>query len=102
MKLLPEKEVVYLIGKDGIDSWGLPTQGSKTKLKCYIKSSEDNTGLESKGGKQIVPTHVVSFNGAVSIKVGDLLEVEGEVKEVLKRAEIKDLSRNVLVTKVTV
>lgn len=102
VKLLPEKEAVYLIEKEGLDSWGLPTKGKKTELKCYIKASETNTGLESKGGKQVIPTYDISFNGAVSIKVGDLLEVEGEVAEVLKRIEIKDLSRKVLVTKVTV
>lgn len=102
MKLLPEKEIVYLLKKEGLDSWGLPTTGQKEKMKCYIKASEDSTGLEAKGGKQVVPTYNVSFNGAVTVKVGDLLEVEGEVLEVLKRIEIKDLSRKVLVTKVTV
>lgn len=102
MKLLPEKERVYLLEQDGLDSWGLPKTGKKTELKCYIKASENSTGLESKGGKQVVPTFDISFNGAVSVKVGNLLEVEGEVMEVLKRTEIKDLSRKVLVTKVTV
>lgn len=103
MKLLPEKESIYLLSKGGFDDWGLPTTSEEKELiKCYIKASQTSTGLQDTGGKQVLPTYDISFNGAVAIKVGDLIEIEGETKEVLKRIEIKDLSRKVLVTKVTV
>lgn len=103
LNLIPENEFIYILGKEDVDVWGIGSPSDlKIKKGCLIKPSEDATPIESKGGKQIKPSYEVTFNGKVALKVGDFIEVEDEVFIVLHRKEIKDLSRNVILTKITV
>ena len=103
LNLIPENEFVYILNKGNVDAWGLNVPSDeKEKKGCLIKASEEATAVESAGGKQIKPSFEISFNGKVSIRVGDFIEVEGDVFEVLRKNELKDLSRNVILTKITV
>lgn len=103
LKLLPENSHVFVYEKSEIDDWGLPTLTDiKKRFGCFLRESETVTPIESVGGKQILPSYDISFNGAVEIKAGDKIEVEGAVLEVLRRKVSKDLSGNVLLTKITV
>lgn len=103
IKYIPENEFVYVMLKGEVDDFGIRASSSdKTKLGCLIRSAEDSTPIESTGGKQVIPTYTISFNGKVAVGVGDFIEVEGQKKQVLTKKEVKDLSRVVIITKVTV
>ena len=103
LKLLPENSQVFIWEKSNVDDWGLTTlSGVKKCLSCFLRESEETATIESIGGKQVLPSYSLSFNGNVEVKVGDKIEVEGAVMEVLRRKVSKDLSGNVLLTKITV
>lgn len=103
LKLLPELDSIILFSKEKVDAWGIGSIGeSKKILPCYIRGSEVSTSIESRGGKMVIPSYTICFNGDVAINVGDCIEVYGVKKDVLKKSQSKDLSRKVLVTKITV
>ena len=103
LKLLPENSHVFVYEKAEADAWGFAKlTNTKKKYGCFLRESEETTPVESIGGKQIIPSYLLTFNGKVEIKVGDKIEVEGDLMEVLRRKVSKDLSGNVLVTKITV
>ena len=103
LKMIPDFDSIFLYEKGGVDAWGISTtEGSKVKLSCLIRETETATPIESKGGKMVLPSFDISFNGNVKIHVGDYVEVEGRKMVVLTRKQKKDLSRTVLITKITV
>lgn len=103
LKLLPELDSIYLLKRGNSDAWGIGSAGeSKELLPCYIKGSEVSTSVEAQGGKMVIPSYDICFNGNVPINVGDYIEVYGVKKVVLKKTLNKDLSRKVLITKITV
>lgn len=103
LKLLPELDSIYLYKKGKVDAWGISSAGeSKELIPCYTKGSESSTPIEAQGGKMVIPSYDISFNGDVAINVGDYIEICGIKKVVLKKSQSKDLSRKVLVTKITV
>lgn len=103
LKLLPELDAIYLFKKGKVDAWGISSIGeSKEEVTCYIKETEASTSIESKGGKMVIPSYDIGFNGDVPINVGDCIEVYGVKKVVLMKSQKKDLSRTVLITKITV
>lgn len=103
MGYIVDREVAYLIGKSAVDSWGIGVaEETRTPIKCLIKASEESTGLATIGGKQVIPTYVLYVNGKTPVRVGDLLEVDGDIKEVVSKREAKDITRKVIYTKLTV
>lgn len=103
LKLLPENGHVFVYEKAEADAWGFAKlTNNKKRFGCLIRESEGITPIESVGGKQILPSYIISFNGKVEIKAGDKLEVYGEVLEVLNKKITADLSGNILLTKITV
>lgn len=103
LKLIPDNDVVYAYGKSEADAWGLTSaMDSKIKFNCFIQGVKKATPLESKGGKMVIPSYEISFNFKVPIAVGDFIEVEDRKMVVLSKAEKKDFSRKVLITKITV
>lgn len=99
---IPENESVYLISKGEADSFGVRSSaGKKQQLNCFIRTAEDSTPIESNVGRQVVPSYTISFNGKVAVAVGDYIEIEGQKKIVLTKKEVKDISRTVVITKVT-
>lgn len=103
LKLLLENGHVFVYEKAEADDWGLTkVTNVKKSFDCFIRESEETTPVESVGGKQIVPSYTLTFNGLVEIKAGDKIEVEGDLLEVLRRKVTRDFSGNVLITKVTV
>lgn len=103
LKIFPEFDSIYLLKKGIPDSWGIAsTTESKIEIRCFITESESSSTVESIGGKMIVPTYNITFNGDVDIHVGDYIEVDGVKKIVLTRIQKKDLSRVPLITKITV
>lgn len=102
LNFILDNEKVFLINKGAVDGWGIQSASdTRTEFKCSIRGAEDSTPIEAKGGKQVIPSYVVSFNGKVPFGVGDTLEVEGNKLVVLHKKEVKDLSRAVMFTKVT-
>lgn len=103
LKLLPELDSIYVYEKGEVDDWGISsTTTSKKEFRCLIREAESSTAIESKGGRMVVPSYSISFNGDVPIHVGDMLEVEGRKMVVLTRNSKKDLSGKVLIIKLTV
>ena len=103
LKLLPENCVVHVYEKGNADDWGfMKLSAIKKKYGCFLRESQESSPIDSIGGKQILPSYDLSFNGKVNVKVGDKIEVEGFPMEVLRRKVSKDLSGNVLLTKITV
>lgn len=103
ISLVPETDIVYLKSSTAVDDWGLPLAGENSKpFKCRIKESYTSTGIEDKGGKVIVPTYSISFNSSIELVVGDVIEVYGAQYTILTKTISKDLSGNVLISKVTV
>lgn len=102
LKYILDGDKIYHIKSAGVDAWGInSTSGEKTEYSCLIRGAEDSTPIEAQGGKQVIPSYTISFNGKVPFTVGETLEVEGNQLVILKRKEVKDLSRKVLFTKVT-
>lgn len=103
LKIVPEFDSIYLLQKDVPDAWGIvSTTESKTEVRCFIKEAKSSSTVESIGGKMVVPTYSITFNGDVDIHVGDYIEVDGIKKVVLTRIQKKDLARVPLITKITV
>lgn len=103
LKILPENDSIILYEKGKVDAWGISSATElKRELNCFIKGAEASTPVESKGGKMVLPSFTVSFNGDVEIHVGDHVEVEGIKKVVLTKSQKKDFSRKVVITKITV
>lgn len=97
-----ENASVYLVKKGELDGWGISKpSGEKVLLRCFLRGAEDSTPMESQGGKQVIPSYSVSFNGDVPFGAGDILEVEGKQFEVLRKKPTRGLSREVMFTKVT-
>lgn len=103
LKLIPDNDSIFLYEKGDVDAWGINSAGdSKKELGCLISGVETSTAIESKGGKMVIPSHEILFNFSVEISVGDFIEVEGRKMVVLSKQEKKDLSRKILITKITV
>lgn len=103
LKLVPENNHVFVYEKGEIDAWGLSAGTSnKKKLGCFLRGSESSTPLESTGGRMVIPTYDITFNGNVPVFVGDIVEVEGHRFTVLSRKPKQDLSGNVLILKISV
>lgn len=103
LRMISETDYVYLLIRTNTDSWGISeVETIKKKYYCNIKDSEDSTPINSMGGKQVIPTYSITFNGKVSVFVGDYVEVDGSKKIVLNKKTKKDLLGNVLITKITV
>lgn len=103
LKLIPELDTIFLLKRGEVDVWGKTSiKETKEELKCLIRGTETSTSIESTGGRMVLPTFDISFNGAVPINVGDYVEIEGFRKIVLVKTQKKDLSRTVLITKITV
>lgn len=103
LKLIPDSDFIFLFQKDAVDDWGISSTGaSKKKFNCLIREAESTTPIESKGGKMVVPSYDISFNGNVEIHAGDYIEVDGRKMVVLTKKQKKDLSRTVLITKISV
>lgn len=103
LKLVPELDSIFLLKRGEVDVWGRASiKETKEEFKGLVRGTEASTSIESIGGRMIAPTFDISFNGSVSINVGDYIEVEGIRKIVLTKAQKKDLSRTVLITKITV
>ncbi|WP_300857260.1 hypothetical protein [uncultured Clostridium sp.] len=103
LKLIPETSYIYIPEKSDVDVWGLAKSTDlKKKYGCFLRESEQVTPVESIGGKQILPSYDISFNGKVEIRAGDKIEVDGVLMEVLKKSVSKDISGNVLLTKIIV
>lgn len=102
LKYILDSEKVFYTPKGEVDSWGISSpSGDKQEVACLIRETDDSTPIEAQGGKQVVPTYQVSINGTVAFGVGDILEVEGQELVILRKKEVKDLSRKVMYTKVT-
>lgn len=102
LKYILDGDSVYLIHKGDIDGWGIASGSeTKTEYSCLVRGAEDSTPVGAIGGKQVIPSYDISFNGKIPFGVGDTLEVEGIKLVVLRKKEVKDLSRKVLFTKVT-
>lgn len=103
LKMIPEIDSIFIYEKGEVDAWGLGTvSNSKREVKGRIKGAESSTPIESKGGKQIVPTYSISINGDAGITVGDVVEIYNNEMVVLTRQPKKDLSGKILYTKYTV
>lgn len=103
LKLIPEFDSIFLLKKGVPDAWGISsTTESKTEVRCFIKEAEKSSSVESVGGKMVVPSYSITFNGDVDIHVGDYIEIDGIKKVVLTRTQKKDLARVPLITKITV
>ena len=102
LKYISDKDSVYLISMGDVDAFGIRTNSeTKQLLKCSCRAIENSSPIESEGGRQVIPTYSVSFNGKVAVNIGDRLEIDGVTKTILTKKESKDLSRKVLFTKVT-
>lgn len=103
LKLIPEFDSIFLLEKGVPDAWGISsTKASKVELRCFIKGAESSTAIESIGGRMVVPSYTITFNGDVDVHVGDYIEIDGMKKVVLTRTQKKDLARVPLLTKITV
>lgn len=104
LKWFPENSFVYIYKTGEVDVWGLkPVKEEKIKVGCRITGKETSSSIESKSGKQIIPTYTISFNGSdVDVEIGDFIEVEGYKKEVLSKRFIRSLSGDKLGIKITV
>lgn len=102
LKYILDTEQIFHVESAGVDAWGISSpSGEKTAYSCCIRGAEDSTPIEAQGGKHVIPSYTVSFNGKVPFTVGETLEVEGTELVILRKKEVKDLSRKVMFTKVT-
>lgn len=103
LKFVPDLDVVFQLGTGAVDEWGISTcSDTKTPLKCLIREVEDITPVGAKGGKQVIPSFSITFNGVCPLGTGDKVEVFGNVYAVLSKKPIRDLSRTVVLTKIKV
>lgn len=103
LKLIPETHKIFLYEKAGADLWGITTASdTKKEIKCLIREAQQKTPVNSIEGKQILITYVISFNGIFAGNVGDKIEVNGQLMEILTKNFSNDLSGNTLLTKITV
>lgn len=103
LSLIPERDIVQVRKKEVLDSWGLQIKDSSTiQYKGNVKGHEDSTPITSEGGKQVIPTYSVSFNGSPDISVGDFIIIYGEEFQVLTKKRIRDLLGNIIYIKVSV
>lgn len=100
---IPYEEIVILYKAGEVDSWGLCVGKTEPiKKPCYIRESQNTETIYSDDGKIITFKYDVTFEGNADVVVGDFIEVEGFKLKILAKRYLKDFSRNIIATKVSV
>ncbi|ELU5588597.1 hypothetical protein SCB17_003120 [Clostridium perfringens] len=105
LSYVPLRDTVNYIPKEpeGDNLWAEDVPSNeKIPYRCCVRGAEDTTPINTKEGKQLLPTFTVSFNGKIDFSVGDYLEIEGKEMQILHIKPVRDLSGNTLFTKVKV
>lgn len=99
-----ERDTVNYIARETTNTLWAEDIPSKNKIpyKCCIRGAEDTTPINTKEGKQLLPTYIISFNGNINFSVGDFLEVDNRVMQILHIKAVRDFIGTILFTKVKV
>lgn len=102
---LPLTESVKLIKTGEVDAWGEPLvdRDNARDLACMIRSvSENAQAIPGAKGNMVVPSYKITVCGRVDVKIGDIILVDGREFDVINIHAVKDLSREVAITNITI
>lgn len=97
-------DTVYLIQQSEVkDVWGINTlQSVKIPVPCRCVESVESIKLMGEKSENYITKYVISFPSDVDVKYGDKIIIDGVSFNVAKLSKSRDLSGNIMTSKVWV
>lgn len=83
MAMIPLYQKCKISKYNGKDSWGKVTYSNPVEYPCRFDEQTDV--VTDANGKEFIPTVTIYLEGLIDVELTDLVQIENELGEVIKR-----------------
>lgn len=98
----PDRVIIHRASEDR-DDWGIPViSKTRTEVRCRLAESNEAIKLSGQKNTEHIAKYSICFPSTVVISPKDKIEIDGLLFNVAKISKSRDLSGNIMASKVWV